>query len=254
MMKVDEFIKKLKLAASVKSLYVRGCFGAPMTGTNKKRYTKNHSYNKRKDRTEKILAASPDTFGTDCSGLIKACLGYWNANLNHVYGGTVVNQEAKGISYGPDHVPDLDDAGLIKACKDATKDFSNIEPGCLVWMSGHVGIYVGDGKVIESSPSFQDGCQYTYIANLGYKSGNHRTWTKWGHLPWVEYPNKTVKVNVDKTKGSDHSTMEYYTVKKGDILGRIAQKHKISLKEILKLNLEIKDPNKIYPGQKIRIK
>lgn len=242
MVKVEDFLQRLKLAASKKSLYVRGCFGAPLNDKNKKRYTQNHTYNKRADRTKKILAASSDTFGTDCSGLVKACLGSWSADLNHVYGGTIVNKEANGISYGPDHVPDLDDGGLIKACKDATNNFSKIEPGCLVWKSGHVGVYVGGGQVIESSPSFQDGCQYTNLGNLGYKTGNYRTWTKWGHLPWVEYETKT---EIPKEM--------YYTVVKGDIFGRIAQRFSMTTKELAALNPQIKDINKIYPGQKIKI-
>ena len=41
---------------------------------------------------------------------------------------------------------------------------------------------------------------------------------------------------------------EYYTVKKGDTLSKIA------LNQILALNPEIKNPNLIYVGQKIRIR
>ena len=63
-MKSDEFLQKMRLAASVKSLYVKGCFGAPLNDTNKKRYTQNNVYNKRPARTAKINAASADTFGS----------------------------------------------------------------------------------------------------------------------------------------------------------------------------------------------
>ena len=57
MMTNIELANKLKkIAKNYKTLYVMGCFGAPMTATNKKRYTQNHSYNKQATRTAMINA------------------------------------------------------------------------------------------------------------------------------------------------------------------------------------------------------
>ncbi|WP_445505759.1 glycoside hydrolase family protein [Niallia sp. 03091] len=47
---------------------------------------------------------------------------------------------------------------------------------------------------------------------------------------------------------------KYYTVKKGEILSNIAKKEKTTIAVIKKLNPNIKDINKIYPNQEIRIK
>ena len=47
--------------------------------------------------------------------------------------------------------------------------------------------------------------------------------------------------------------MQEYIVKKDDILGRIAQQFNISLQNLLKLNPEIEDPDKIFVGQKIKV-
>lgn len=44
-----------------------------------------------------------------------------------------------------------------------------------------------------------------------------------------------------------------YTVAKGDNLSRIAVKHSIGLKALLNVNPQIKDANRIYPGQEIQI-
>ena len=56
-----EFVKRLKATATdYKTLYVMGCFGAPMNSENKKRYTSNHSYNKQAARTAMINAATAD--------------------------------------------------------------------------------------------------------------------------------------------------------------------------------------------------
>ena len=46
----------------------------------------------------------------------------------------------------------------------------------------------------------------------------------------------------------------YYVVKAGDSLGAIAKTYKVSLDSVIKLNPQIKNPNIIYNGQKIRIK
>jgi len=45
----------------------------------------------------------------------------------------------------------------------------------------------------------------------------------------------------------------FYIVKKGDTLYKIAQRECVSLEALIKANPQIKDPNLIYPGQKIRI-
>jgi len=53
---------------------------------------------------------------------------------------------------------------------------------------------------------------------------------------------------------SSNTSEEFYTVKKGDTLGAIARKFNISLNKLLGLNPDIKNPNLIHPGDKIRIK
>ena len=54
-MKASEFVAKLKdVAQNYKTLYVMGCFGAPLTGGNVSRYCNNHEYNMQADRTKMI--------------------------------------------------------------------------------------------------------------------------------------------------------------------------------------------------------
>lgn len=47
--------------------------------------------------------------------------------------------------------------------------------------------------------------------------------------------------------------MQTYTVVKGDTLWLIAKKFGVTLEELIKANPQIKDPNKIYPGNKVNI-
>lgn len=63
------------------------------------------------------------------------------------------------------------------------------------------------------------------------------------------------KINIgDKIYLSAETKEEYYIVVKGDTLGTIARKFNMSLNKLLGLNPDIKNPNLIHVGDKIRIK
>lgn len=173
-----EFVKKCKdVAENYKTLYVMGCFGAPMNEENKDRYTKNHSYNKKPERTAMIKNATSDTFGFDCVNLIKGILWGWNGDKNHRYGGAI---------YNANNVPDINADGMISLCSDLSYDFSHIETGEALWLKGHIGVYIGDGLAVECTPSFKNSVQ---ITSVNKKVGNYpvRNWTKHGKLPYITY-------------------------------------------------------------------
>ena len=177
-MNSNEFVNKLKnIANNYKTLYVLGCFGAPMNITNKKRYTNNNSYNKR--RASIINSATADTFGFDCVCLIKGILWGWNGDKNKNYG---------GAEYCSNGVPDVGADQIMNYCTRVTTNFNNIEVGEVVHMKGHVGVYVGDGLVVECTPKWGNDVQVTALGNIGKKVGyNSRIWTNHGKLEWIEY-------------------------------------------------------------------
>lgn len=179
-MKASEFIEKLKdVVENHKTLYVMGCFGAPMNAKNKIRYCNNHSYNKQANRTKFIQAASADTFGFDCVCLIKGILWGWRGDKNRVYG---------GAQYAINGVPDIGADTMIKKCADVSTNFTELVPGEAVWTTGHIGVYIGDGLAIECTPAWKNKVQITAVKNMGTKSGyNARTWKKHGKLPYIEY-------------------------------------------------------------------
>lgn len=182
-----EFVNELKsIANNNKTLYVMGCFGAPMTAANKIRYTNNHDYNRKSTRSAMIKSASADTFGFDCVGLIKGVLWGWNGDENDIYGG------AKYASQG---VPDINADTMIARCKDISTDFTSIEVGEAVWIQGHIGVYIGGGKVIECTPQWRNGVQIT----------SKRKWQKHGKLPYITYSSKgdnTVNVELEVLKSN----------------------------------------------------
>ena len=195
-MKASDFITKLKdIAVNYKTLYVMGCFGAPMTSKNKTRYCNNHAYNRKANRTKFIQAASTDTFGFDCVCLIKAVLWGWNGDKNKTYG---------GAKYKSNGVPDVSADGMIKLCSDLSTDFTKIEVGEAVWTNGNIGIYIGDGLAIECTPAWKNKVQIT-ACNFAKSGYNTRIWKKHGKLPYIEYdvtdvPDTVVKDTDDVGK------------------------------------------------------
>lgn len=173
-----EFVEKLKdVATKYKTLYVLGCFGAPLNANNKKRYSTNYAYNKQAARAKMINAASSDTFGFDCVCLIKGILWGWNGDQFKAYG---------GASYATNGVPDIGADAMIKKCEELSTDFSKIEVGEAVWMSGHIGVYIGNGLAVECSPKWKNCVQIT-ACNRDVAGYNRRNWTKHGKLPYIEY-------------------------------------------------------------------
>lgn len=174
-----QLVDQLKKAVNSKTLYVMGCFGAPMNAHNKARWIREQSYNRRADRQPKINAASTDTFGFDCVCLVKAILWGWNADPTKSYG---------GVTYQSNGVPDTTINGLLNNyCTEQSTDFSKIEVGEFLTMDGHCGVYIGNGQAIECTPSWNDGVQITEVWNIKKTSSVGRTWISHGKLKAVEY-------------------------------------------------------------------
>lgn len=184
--------KLIDIAKNYKTLYVMGCFGAPMTAANKTRYINNgasDSYNAASDRKAMIEAATADTFGFDCVCLIKGVLWGWNGDKSKVYG---------GATYKANGVPDIGADTMITKCSDLSTDFSKIEIGEAVWMKGHIGVYVGDGLSVECTPRWSNNVQLT-ACNCTKSGYNTRNWTKHGKLPYITYEAEESEPEVDIT-------------------------------------------------------
>ena len=102
---------------------------------------------------------------TDCVGLIK---GYgW------------LNPDTMTIEYGTNGMPDLGANQMYyNASVSGTIDTMPDIPGLAVWHDGHIGVYIGDGYVIEAINT-KKGVVKTKLEGRG--------WTHWLQIEYINY-------------------------------------------------------------------
>ena len=187
-MTVKELLEKTQLMLNQRTIYVNGCFGAPLNyGDNLKRYTTNYDYNIRNAATIKAAAqkAKEDRvpiFGGDCHCSFKGIAWGWNADPNKAYG---------GASYASNGLPDCTiNTHRDKYCEPYSTDFSNIVPGEALFYDkegSHFGLYIGDGLVAENTPKFKNCFQITELWNVKKTMSNGRKWWAHAKMLWVDY-------------------------------------------------------------------
>lgn len=115
----------------------------------------------------------------DCSCSIKAIL--WGGRFTD----DRRNRSHAGCNYGSNGIPDTTPDGFLGLGKVST-DFKNIKPGEVVVMQGrsHMGLYVGNGKVLEVTPAWtggNPGCQLSDCGPNGERSKNGVQIYNWTH-------------------------------------------------------------------------
>ena len=162
----------------------------------------------------------------DCIGLIKGHL--WT------------NSDGR-ISYRFDGIPDLSADGMFTYAKEKGPITTLSETqGLLVWKRGHIGVYIGNGEVVESHGTF-DGVIKTRLN----KAINETGWTNWIKCPFIDYV----------TPVPSESPYITYTVQKGDSLWAIARRvlgDGNRYKEIAQAN-ELTSPYIIQPNQILKV-
>ena len=101
---------------------------------------------------------------TDCVGLIKG-YGWYNPDSGEIEVGT--NGMADVTANG------MFEAATVKGTIDTIPE----TPGLAVWQDGHIGIYIGNGEVIEAMGTEQG------VVKTTLPSG----WTHWLEIPYISY-------------------------------------------------------------------
>lgn len=113
----------------------------------------------------------------DCVGLIKGYL--WSDNATDL---TPTYNAAQDKSAN----------GMYNACKERGKISTMPDvAGLLVFLEGHVGVYIGGGYVVEAR-GFSSGVVKTKLAGRG--------WTKWGKCPYITYTSATASNSIESGK------------------------------------------------------
>ncbi len=234
-MKASSFVSKLyEIATTKKTVYAWGMFGSTITKSRVQAKAKQYPYWYTDSKIASIFAPlygnDPPVWGFDCVGLVKGVLWGWDGDESKVYGGAV---------YASNGVPDLSADAMIGRCTSVSSDMSNIAVGEFLWMKGHCGVYIGNSKVVESSPKWANGVQVTALTA--------RNWLKHGKLPWVEYSDGEVRnvVNIELSvlrkgsKGEQVKTLQILLNAYGSKLtvdGDFGSKTNAALKDYQKKN------------------
>ena len=193
-MTATKLVAKLKdIVENYKTIYVYGSIGGIVTNTLISQKAKQYPSFYTATRTAKIKAkVGKGYFGFDCVNVIKSILWGWNGDKNASYGG------AKYTSNG---VPDVSADGMIQLCTSVSSSgWSKLKVGEAVWLPGHIGVYIGDGLVIECTPKWDNCVQITGLGNIGKTyNGKSRSWKKHGKIPYVSYTSTTQSVTLNKT-------------------------------------------------------
>ena len=103
---------------------------------------------------------------------------------------------------------------IMSKCTDVSTDFSSVTKGefLLTPDAGHAGTYIGEFElngrtynVVECTVAFGGGVVFSYVSSTGgrysYKGGSkNSSWAKHGKLPWIDYKEETVVVNLKVLK------------------------------------------------------
>ena len=129
---------------------------------------------------EAKLAQYPEGVGNYADFILANWLGKRTADcVGLVKGYCWFDPEAQSIGYAVNGMPDIATEQMIEWCDEkGSMDTMPEIPGLLLWMDGHVGIYIGDGYAIEAMGT-RYGVVKTQVAGRG--------WQKWGKIPCIEY-------------------------------------------------------------------
>lgn len=166
-----EFAKQM-LALGDDTLYVYGSFGRTLTESLINQKAIQYAYNfPRKSLYKEIMDSKGTEYAFDCVGLIKAY--YWNWKDGKTDYKSSQDKSANG---------------MLSAAKVKGKIATMPEvPGLLVHMSGHIGIYIGGGYVIECTPTTSFAKQSHGAGGVCKTKLTARKWTSWLECPFIDY-------------------------------------------------------------------
>lgn len=164
--KSEAFIEFLDKVKDLSTVYMWGMFGNEVSESwiqsKKKQYPLRYS----NARIKTLRTHIGKSMGCDCCGLIK---WFFMTNGDHT----------KAPKYNSKY--DINASGWYNIASEKGKIDTIPEiPGIAVYKKGHIGVYIGDGKVCECTlTSKHDGVVITDLKDV--------KWTHWLKIKWMDY-------------------------------------------------------------------
>lgn len=142
-------------------------------------------------------------YSHDYNGVPVYTADCWNLLKAGIYGDLTLPQHIGEYWYYPGKygLQDWNGFQILQVCTDVSSDFSSIVPGEYLITNdyGHAGLYIGNVttaagtfNVVECTPIWANGIQYTWVDSDGTrrrKQGGEQSvyWARHAKLPWVDY-------------------------------------------------------------------
>lgn len=178
LMTSKDLVSKAKEIVKLPTQYLVGGFGCRL---GKDWYDTTYSWNKANASLLKTKSnTNPITFGFDCVCLIKGILWGFCGDANKTYGGAVYDKST-----------DYSVGQMMNTCSDISTDFTKIDEGEFLFLGkSHIGIYIGNGEVIESTPAWKCCVQRTLLPSrntTNYEKLPVRNWDSHGHSSLIDF-------------------------------------------------------------------
>lgn len=157
--------------------YGWGCWGQPVTNSIIQQKAKQYPGHYNSARQADLAKLAGRAWLIDCVGLIKSY--YWDCQPG-----------GQSVGYHAASDVDADTMYARATCKGPISTMPEI-PGLCVQMEGHIGVYVGNGQIIESTKGpLGDGVVQTRLTD--------RKWLHWLQCPYIIYGEVTTTMPDNK--------------------------------------------------------
>ena len=281
---------KAKEIATKKTLYCLGGIGQPLYKANQNKMIKMYAYNAK--RKAKIQNCTEQTFAFDCVGLVKSILWGWNANTKLPNGGALYKANGvpdtsangiiklcKDVSTDFKNIRVGEFVWMDGHCGIYVGDNTVIESSPK-WLNGvqasgingnqidgRERVWTKHGKLpwidyrdevapVQQTKNLDEVALKVYEGKYGNSPQRVERLKKEG---FTDDEIKTIQKKVNelakaKTTVPKKDEGIYHTVVAGDNLTKISRKYGTTLFDILQMNPNIEDANKLKIGQKIRVR
>ena len=223
-------VKHVTKALNDKTRYMWGGIYREITDAYVEQLAKMYPSQYSSARQQELKAMPDGYYGIDCVGLIKSY--YWSGNANGGKGSPQYSGSTDVNAHG------MYNAAKVKGKIDSMPDVPGIVVYCKT--NPHVGVYVGNGQVIESTLSSRgDGVVRTKLSDF--------KWEYWCECPYITY-EESLTDTLRKVKLAYAAEARKKPIYGSQSMGTIAKGTELSMI----VGSEVQDPNTGYIYVKIK--